>query len=363
MEGSSIKDRLVRLVPGPFTDMNKRVLGVVAIAVMTAGCVAAFAVGSLDLLEHRYSMSMVLPDAAGLQGGSAVRLAGVDVGEVTSVQPDREAGQVVIGFEVDDDVRLGPDTTADVALSTLLGGEYIRLGNIGGSPAMSEVPDEERRIPLERTSVPHSVNETFDSATDVVSSLDTGAVNDMVTSFADIATDSGPRLDRVLSGLEDVARAFNEREAVIGELLDNSQVLTDTLADKDEEIVALIDASETVLDQIDARRGELAAVLGDGSAVVTTMSELLTEKRAELDRILTRLDTATDVLDDRQEDVDTILSWAGPTFDQVSAIGSHGPFIDVLPTSLGPDVISTLAEIYPELGLLMASSGATGATP
>ena len=110
---------------------------------------------------------------------------------------------------------------------------------------------------------------------------------------------------------------------IIDELLDNSQVLTDTLADKDDEIVALIDASETVLDQIDARRDELAAVLGDGSAVVTTMSELLTQKRAELDRILTRLDTVTDVIDRRQDDVDTILSWAGPTFDQVSAIGSH----------------------------------------
>lgn len=342
---------LARLLPGPFTDMNKRVLGIVALTLITAFCCAAFAIGSLDLFERRYSMSMVLPDAAGLQGGSAVRVAGVDVGEVTSVRADREAGQVIVGFEVDDDVSLGPDTTADVALSTLLGGEYIRLGSVEGSPAMADLPEDERRIPLERTSVPHSVNQTFDSATDVVSSLDTNAVNDMVTSFADIATDSGPRLDRVLGGLEDVARAFNQREDVIDELLANSQVLTDSLAERDDEIVALIDASETVLNQIDARRNELAAVLGDGSAVVTTMSELLTQKRAELDRILTRLDSVTDLLDRRQDDVDTILTWAGPTFDQVSAIGSHGPFIDVLPTSLGPDVITTLNEIYPQLGL------------
>jgi phospholipid/cholesterol/gamma-HCH transport system substrate-binding protein len=354
-----VKARLARLVPGPFTDMNKRVLGVVALAVISAGCVAAFALGSLDLLEHRYSMSMVLPDAAGLDGGSAVRLAGVDVGEVTGVHPDREAGQVIVDFEVDDDVPLGPDTTADVALSTLLGGEYIRLGDTRGSPRMSDVPADDRRIPLERTSVPHSVNETFDSATQVVSSIDTGAVNDMVSSFADIATDSGPRLDRVLHGLEDVARAFNQREDVIDELLSNSQVLTDTLADKDDEIVALIDASQTVLDQINERRDALAQVLGDGSAVVTTMSELLSEKRAELDRILTRLDTVTDMLDRRQEDVDTILSWAGPTFDQVSAIGSHGPFIDVLPTSMGPDVLSALNAIYPELGLTGAAAEAS----
>jgi phospholipid/cholesterol/gamma-HCH transport system substrate-binding protein len=331
--------------------MNKRSLGVVAIALLIAGCLSAFAVGSLDLLEHRYRMSMVLPDAAGLKNGSSVRLAGVDVGEVTGLHPDREAGVVIVSFEVDDDVRLGPETTADVALSTLLGGQYIRLGHVQGAPAMADVELADRRIPMERTSVPHSVNETFNEATAVVSAIDTRSVNELVSSFADIATDSGPRLERVLRGLEDVAEAFNEREGVVDELLQNSQVLTDTLADKDDAIVELIDASETVLDQISARRDELATVLGDGSAVVTTMSHLLLDKRAELDRVLTRLDTVTDVLDRRQDDIDTILSWAGPTFDQVSAIASHGPFIDVLPTSLGPDIIGTLARIYPELGL------------
>ena len=351
MSWERVRSGLSRLVPGPFTDMNKRSLGVVAISLLTAGCLAAFAVGSLDLLENRYRMSMVLPDAAGLDSGAPVRLAGVDVGEVTGLTPDRELGQIVVSFEVDDHVHLGPETTADVALSTLLGGEYIRLGHVQGSPAMADVDESERRIPLERTSVPYSVNQTFNEATDVVQAIDTQSVNDMITSFADIATDSGPRLERVLQGLQQVAHAFNAREEVVDELLENSQVLTDTLAEKDQTMVRLIDASEVVLDQITARRDELATVLGDGSAVVSTMSRLLEDKRAELDRILNNLDSVTDVLDDRQEDVDAILSWAGPTFDQVSAIASHGPFIDVVATSLGPDIIGALAELYPQLGL------------
>ncbi len=347
----SAKDVLARLTPPPFTDMNKRSLGVVALALICAVCVAAYAIGTLDLLEHRYRMSAVLPDAAGLDSGSPVRLAGVDVGEVTGLTADRDQGQVIVDFEVDDDVALGPDTTVDVALSTLLGGEYLRLGQITGSPALAELPLEERRIPIERTSVLHSVNQTFTDATDLVQAIDTEAVNDLVSTFADIATDSGPRLDRVLSGLRDVARAFTQREDVVDDLLENSQRLTDTLAEKDATMIRLIDASEVVLDQISARRDELAAVLGDGSAVVNTMSRLLQDRRTELDRILTDLDTVTDVVDRRQDDIDTILAWAGPTFDQVSAIASHGPYIDVLPTALGPDVIGTLAALYPQLGL------------
>jgi phospholipid/cholesterol/gamma-HCH transport system substrate-binding protein len=346
-----LRSALSRILPPPFTDMNKRSLGIVALALIAAVCMGAFAIGSLDLLEHRYPVSAVFPDSGGLDKGSLVRLAGVEVGEVTGLTPDRELGQVVVRFEVDDDVHLGPETTADIALSTLLGGEYIRLGHVQGGPALSEVDEEDRRIPLERTSVPFSVNETFTDATDLVQAVDTDSLNEMVSTFADITTDSGPRLERVLRGLEQVAEAFNQREAVVHDLLQNGQVLSDTLADKDRTMVRLIDASESVLDEISRRRGELAAVLGDGSAVVQTMADLITEKRAELDRILTRLDTITDVVADREEDVDTLLSWAGPTFWQVSRIGSHGPWIDVLPTSLGPDIIGTLAELYPQLGL------------
>ena len=93
----------------------------------------------------------------------------------------------------------------------------------------------------------------------------------------------------------------------------------------------------------DTLRGKVAIVTGAARGIGAATVRSLARDGAMV--------IATDVLDDRQEDVDTILSWAGPTFDQVSAIGSHGPFIDVLPTNLGPDIMSTLAALYPQLGL------------
>jgi phospholipid/cholesterol/gamma-HCH transport system substrate-binding protein len=326
-------------------------------------CIAAFAVGSLDLLEHRYQVRAVFPDAAGLKSGSLVRLAGVDVGEVTGLEADRRLGQVVVTFEVDDDVDLGPDTTARVALSTLLGGQYIRLEEVAGAPSMADQPAERRRIPLERTSVPFSVNEAFNASTDLVDAIDTEAVNDMISDFADIATDSGPRVERVLRALTDVSRAFNQRQAVIRDLLDQSESLTATLAEKDEAIAQLIDSSNVVLDQIARRRAELATILGDGSDAVRRLAEIVTSRRAQLEAILDDLDIATDAVAAHQDDVDTILAWSGPTYQQVSAIASHGPYIDVLPTSLGPDVIGTLARIYPQLGLTQPTPVPTAGTP
>ncbi len=351
-----IRRLLERLTPGRFTEMNRRSVGIVAVAVILSLCVAAFAVGSLDLLEHRYVVRAVLPDAAGLKSGSLVRLAGVEVGEVTGLAADRRAGQVVVTFEVDDDVALGPDTTARVALSTLLGGQYIRLENVAGTPRMADLPADRRRIPISRTSVPFSVTETFNATTDVVDAIDTDAVNRMVTEFADIATDNGPRVERVLRALTEVSRAFNERQAAIHDLLDQSESLTATLAEKDQAIVELIDSSNVVLDQIARRRTELATILGDGSDAVARLADIVTTRRTQLEAILDDLDVATDAVAAHQDDVDTILAWSGPTYQQVSAIASHGPYIDVLPTSLGPDVIGALARIYPQLGLTQATA-------
>lgn len=360
-----------RLADVRFTELNRRSVGIVALSVIVAFCVAAFGVGSLDLLEHRYTVRAVFEDAAGLKPGSLVRVAGVDVGEVTGLHADRELGQVVVTFEVDDDVHLGPRTTATVALATLLGGQYVRLEDVTGAPRLADEPESRRRIPLERTAVPYSVNETFNQATDVVDAIDTDAVNRMVTQFADIATDSGPRLERVLRALTEVSRAFNRRQATIRDLLDQSETLTATLADKDQAIVGLIESSNVVLDQIAERRAELATILGDGSDAVTRLAEIVTSRRAQLEAILDDLDVATDAVAAHQDDVDTILAWSGPTYQQVSAIASHGPYIDVLPTSLGPDPIGALARLYPQLGLGQPATGlpvgspptGTGGTP
>jgi phospholipid/cholesterol/gamma-HCH transport system substrate-binding protein len=347
-----LRDRISRLIPQPVTEMNKRSVGIVCVSVILAACVMAFAVGTLDLLEDRYEVTAVYPETGGLDEGSLVRVAGVEVGEVTGVHADRDLGQVVVTFEVDDGIDLRQDARADVALSTLLGGEYIRLSGVGGGgPYLRDLPTDERRIPIEQTSVPFSVNEAFTEATDVVQQVDTQTVNDLVQQFADIATDAGPRVERVLSGLEDVARAFNDREAEIRRLLDQSQVLTETMAEKDRTLVRLIDAANVVLDQIAERREELAAVLGEGSSAVQQMADILAAKRAELDQILADLDLATDVVAEHQGEVDSILAWSGPTYWQLSRASSNGPFIDVLPISLGPSVPDTLARLYPQLGL------------
>ncbi|MFC7587330.1 MlaD family protein [Nonomuraea antimicrobica] len=110
-----------------FRDRDKHAVGLVSLATLAAVLVGTFLVGSLGLLEGGYTVSGVFTDSGGLRTGNDVRVAGVRVGEVTEVRADYAQGQVVVTWRVDDGVRLGRGTRADITLSNLLGGRYVKL--------------------------------------------------------------------------------------------------------------------------------------------------------------------------------------------------------------------------------------------
>lgn len=330
-------------------DFNPTSVGLISMAVIGGVVAVIYAVATLGLLEDNYQMSGVFEDAGGLSSGAGVKLAGIDVGQVISVDADRERGQVIVVWEVDSGVDLGPEPTAEISLATLLGGEYLRLGGTVEEPYAADLPEEERRVPLERTAVPFQVNETLGDTTELIDAVDADEVNDLVSEFAELADGSRQPIGELLDGLERVGTMLVDREDALDSLLDETEVLTDTLADKDQALVAVIDASEGVLDQIVARRDELAAVLGDGSEVVQTLNGLIEDRRADLDAILFDLEIGLAAIERQQDDIDTFLPWLGPTFFGATKPLSHGPFADVAVTSFGPNFVAVLSELYPEL--------------
>jgi phospholipid/cholesterol/gamma-HCH transport system substrate-binding protein len=340
-----------------FKDMSKTAVGLASIGIIGGACVATFAVGQLGLLEDRYSMSGVFVDTGGIRSGDAVRVAGVDVGTVTGVNPDFDEGHVVITWEVDRSVDLGTDTRAEIALGTLLGGEHLRLTSDPTEPYLSDLPAEERRIPLDRTGVPISVTEALGDTTRVVQELDTDQVNDVVAAFGDIATETQDVAGELFTHLDQVASAIAERETDVQRLVDSSRTVTATLAERDQQLVALVDSAYVLLDQIAQRREELAAILGEGSAAVQSLTGVIAGHRESLEAVLGDLHVAIEAAGRQLEPLNDALAWMGPTFSGISRAGAHGPWIDVVFEGIGPDAVGVLRE------MVEAAAVTQGATP
>lgn len=323
-------ERLRRVLRVPsWRDVDQLRLGLSAIAVLGALLVAAFSVGTLDLFSHRYELSATFPDAGGVKKGNDVRVAGVPVGEVTGIHPDFEAGQVVITFEVDRGIDLGPETRAEISAATLLGGYYIRLSGPVAEPHLEDLPgdDPRRRIPLERTNSPVSLIGALGDTTNQIQAIDIDAINTVLRELAGATDRNAEKVPGLLDSISSVGAAVAAREDELRNLLANTSELTEVLAQRDQEILALVDAGTVLLDRLQERRDELATILGEGSSAVATLTATIKAHRADIDGLLSDAHVLLGAIERNTGTINTSLAWAGPIFTLLSrTLAAEGGF-------------------------------------
>ena len=269
-------------------DVDQRVLGAVAGVLLLAMVAGVFAVGTAGLFEDRYVLRAVFAGTGGLEAAADVRVAGVSVGEVTDIVGDFDRGHVVVTFEVDDGVALGPDTTAEIAAATLLGGYYLRLDGPVAEPTLESLPDDDprRTIPNERTVEPTSLNRVLDETTETITAIDFGSANAVLGQVAGAADRNVDVLPALIEDFTTVATAIASRDAELRRLIESGERLTGALASRDAELASLIEASDRLLVQLVERRDQLTSILLQGGAAADRASALLSSQRDAIDQLL-----------------------------------------------------------------------------
>ncbi len=304
-----------------FRDRDQVLVGIVGVVVIAMLVGGSILLGTSGLFDDRYELTAVFDRTGGLDSGGDVRVAGVTVGRVTGVDADHDRGQVIVTFEVDRGVRLGTGTTAEIAAATLLGGYYLRLDGPVTEPYLEDLPDEDerRRIPLDRTQGPTSLNQVLEDSTDTVTAIDFDAANEVLGQLAGAAERNVDVLPQLIDDFTVISTAIAARDAELRRLTDSAGQLTATLAGRDQELAALIDGSDALLDQLVARRNELSTLLGDGSAAVQQLSGILVQHRAAIDAAIGNVDAITSRLAGTLPDLSQVLTQSRLLFPLLSA--------------------------------------------
>ena len=328
-----------------FRDRNPYLLGIFSVLVIL-GCVGfAFSVGILQLFKATYAARAVFADASGIKRGDDVKVAGIKVGLVTGIAPDRARGNVLVEFQVDEGVKVADNATAEIALETLLGTKYLRLGGPVRAPYLHELPAERREIPRERTKTPFDVFELTRVATTNINATDTDKLNQVVTSLADVTAGQKDEVAKLLRGITELSETLNSRDAQLRGLLDRAEKLTGVLAEKDQTLVALIDQSARILDLLNARRTDISELLRDGNALVDELARLIGVNRAQLDALLKSLHPVVETVEANQDVLDRAAGIVGPGALALSIAPTHGPWQDIYIQSVGPDVVCLLGKL------------------
>jgi phospholipid/cholesterol/gamma-HCH transport system substrate-binding protein len=320
----------------PIQERNPVGIALAGLLVLALLALAAFNASSLPIVGGGTDYSADFSEAAGLGTGDEVRIAGVKVGEVTSVRLD--GPKVRVGFRIKDDhTWIGDSTTAAIAIKTLLGEKYVALDPVGTGEQ-----DPGTRIPLSRTTSPYDVTEAFQDLSGTVDAIDTKQLAASFETISETFKDSPPDVRAAVKGLSALSKTVSSRDTQLAQLLAGSKKLTKTLQTKKSSFETLIDDGGSLLGELKKRRTAIKALLTGSKALGAQLDGLVRDNEKQLKPTLQALGRVTSVLEKNKKKLDKTLALVGPYYRLIGNTLGNGRWFDsylcgVVPRNYLPD--------------------------
>jgi phospholipid/cholesterol/gamma-HCH transport system substrate-binding protein len=267
--------------------------------------------GGADLGNEPYHVTVQFRDVLDLVPQSSVKVNNVSVGQVSEIEVDPKAWTAAVKLDLNRDVKLPANATAQLKQTTLLGEKYVELGVPTEAPPQGQLADG-AVIPVAATNRYPEVEEVF------------GALSLLL---------NGGGIGQVQNIARELNTALKGREGDTKALLDDLNLLVGTLDGQKANITRAIDGVDKLSARLADERGDLDEVLTDlepGLAVLNEQRPQLVEMLKALDKLS---GVAVRTINRSQEDLVADLKALDPTLRELARTG------DTLPQSL--EVLAT----------------------
>jgi phospholipid/cholesterol/gamma-HCH transport system substrate-binding protein len=312
-----------------FKERNPVVLGAVGSVALAALLTVTFNYDNLPIVGGGTTYQAEFSEAAGLQADDEVRVAGIKVGEVRTVELADD--HVLVAFRVKD-AWVGDRTSVQIKIKTLLCRKFLAL-----DPAGDAVQDPDRPIPRTRTVTPYDVTDAFNGLADTVGAIDTKQLADSFTTLSDTFRNSPEHVRSALDGLSRLSKTVSSRDSQISELLANARQLTTTLANSNEDFEKLIDDGNLLLTELNRRRDAIHDLLTGSARLADQLRGIVQDNSEQLKKALAALTQVTDLLKRQDDNLAKGLQLAGPYFRVVTNTTGNGRWIDAYLCGLLPE--------------------------
>jgi phospholipid/cholesterol/gamma-HCH transport system substrate-binding protein len=241
--------------------------------------------------------------------GDEVRVSGVKVGNIKSIQP--QGAKAMMTLKVDRDVPIPADAKAVIVASNLLSARYVQL-----TPAYRDsgpVMPDGSVIPVERTAVPVEWDEVKTQLTRLAtelgpnSTVSTPSVARFIDSAANALQGNGDKLRQTMAQLSGAGRILADGGDNIVDIIKNLQTFVTALRDSNQEFVLFNNRLATLTSVVNDSRSELDAALTDLSTAVGEVQRFIAETRDQTSEEIHRLANVTQNLVDHNMALKNIL--------------------------------------------------------
>ncbi|MBF6342269.1 MCE family protein [Nocardia cyriacigeorgica] len=301
------------------------VLGLVMVLLVT---MSAFFLDRLPIIGAGISYSAEFSEAAGLDRGDEVRVAGVKVGSVSGVRLDGD--RVVVDFRTRD-TWIGDETTASIQIKTLLGQKYLAL-----DPQGSRVADPSERIPLSRTVSPYDVIDAFSDAARTLDEFDTSQLATSMRVLSDAFATTPPHIRSAIDGVTRLSNTVAKRDDELRKLFAATKKTTQVLADRNAEFERLLTSGGQLFAELNIRQRAISQLLAGAQTVSTELSALVADNEKQIGPALTNLQAAIDLLNANQANITKTLELAAPFYGLYANVLGTGRWFDAVIVNITP---------------------------
>lgn len=278
-------------------------------------------------------------DVTSLNTGDDVRIAGVKVGQVTSISiVDRR--QADVRFSVQSDITLPASVTATIKYRNLVGQRYIALDQ--GTGPVNGTLAQGGSIPLSRTQPALDLTELFNGFKPLFQALSPDDVNQLSYEIIQVFQGEGGTIDSLLASTAQLTSTIANKDQVIGQVIDNLNTVLTTVNAHGTQLADLVTTTQQLVSGLAADRQPISDAIGSLGQLATATAGLLNQGRAPLQADITALGTLSKNLNDSQSVVEHFIQFLPTKLSKIIPTASYGSWFNFF---------------------LCSASGTVGATP
>ncbi|BBY75874.1 Mce family protein Mce3D [Mycolicibacterium parafortuitum] len=287
-------------------------VGLVLVALLVAG--VAMVVRTTDKV-NRVNVVAYFENSNGIYVGDDVRILGVPVGRITSIEPEPE--QVKISFWYDARYDVPADAAAAILSPALVTARAIQLTPVyTGGPVMAD----NTVIPLQRTVVPvewDQVRAQLERLSETLQPTEPGDVSPLgsvINTTAENLRGQGASIRETVVKLSQAFSALGDHSTDVFSTIKNLAILVSALQDSTDLMRRLNQNLASVTGLLTDGPDEVANAIRDLNDAVVQVQGFVSENREALGTTSEKLAGVTTALNESLEDIKQFLHVAPTTF-------------------------------------------------
>lgn len=282
-----------------FSEFPPTTIGVIAAVAIATALAALLNVGKVVAVISGTEYVGHFAEASGLKAGDPVRISGVRVGAVESVELERSHVRVVFST----DQELGDETRLGVKSDTLLGSKSLDVRSAGRDHLR-----EGAVIPLSRTTSAYDLTTALADLTSTTGGIDTSQLAKSLDTLSAAFENTPDDVRTVLNGTERLARTVAARDDDLNDLLDSAESVSAVLARRNTDIITIISDGNALLATLQRRREELGRLFEGLTDLSRQLSGLVRDNRTTIGPSLAAVRRSLKVIDANLGNIDHTMA-------------------------------------------------------